>query len=55
MQNALKIDIDSTLDKNKKIQNEFINKLCVKANNYKRKIEVIEHKTIWLQKCPTVH
>ena len=28
---GLKIDIDSTLDKNKKIQNEFINKLCVKA------------------------
>ena len=26
---GLKIDIDSTLDKNKKIQKEFLNKLCV--------------------------
>ena len=28
---GLKIDIDSTLDKNKKIQKEFLNKLCVQA------------------------
>ena len=28
---GFKIDIDSTLDKNKKIQNEFLNKLCIQA------------------------